>query len=106
MEINFVKSGLTLSFKDHFSDYKSFMDASRDPIYRTILNAFEELKKMESVAINVMAHVDDTEFESELGFTKSNLDILTDVINPYFEEIEEYETCAKVMKLLSELRTS
>ena len=104
MEINFVKSGLTISFTDHFNDYGTFMEASRDPIYRTILNAFKELKEKDRVSINVTAHVDNTEFESELEFTKLNLDILTDVVNPYFEEIEDYESCAKVMKILSNLR--
>ena len=104
MEINIVTSGLTISFNDHFSDYGTFMDVSRDPIYRTILNAFKELKEKDKVSINVTAHVDNTEFESELEFTKLNLDILTDVVNPYFEEIEDYETCAKVMEVLSELQ--
>jgi len=106
MEINFVKSGLTISFTDHFTDYGTFMEVSRDPIYRTILSAFKELKKKEKVAINVSAHVDNTEFESELEFTKLNLDILTDVVNPYFEEIEDYEMCAKVMEVLSELQNN
>lgn len=106
MKINFVKSGLTISFSDHFTDYGTFMEASRDPIYRTILSAFKELKGKEKVAVNVSAQVDNTEFESELEFTKLNLDILTDVVNPYFEEIEDYETCAKVMEVLSELQNN
>jgi len=106
MKINFVKSGLTLSFTDHFTDYKTFMDASRDPIYRVILSAFTELNEKERVSVSVTAQVDNTEFESELEFTKLNLDILTDVVNPYFEEIEDYETCAKVMQVLSELQNN
>ena len=106
MGIDFVRSGLTISFKDQFGDYGTFMEASKDPIYRVILIAFEELKTGSSVSVNVSASVDNTEFESKLEFTKSNIDILTDVINPYFEEIEEYETCAMVMKLFSELQNN
>jgi len=106
MEIDFVKSGLTITFKNKFRDYGTFMDASRDPIYRTILAAFKELKEKDKVSINVTANVDSTEFESKLEFTKLNLDILTDVINPYFEEMEDYESCAKVMQVLSELQNN
>jgi len=100
------ESGLVLSFKDVFTDYPTFMDQTRDPIYRTILLAFDALKEKEKVAVNISATVDDTEFESELEFTKANLDILTDVINPYFEKIEDYETCSEVMKVLSALQKS
>ncbi|HUU87929.1 MAG TPA: hypothetical protein VMX17_09260 [Candidatus Glassbacteria bacterium] len=104
MEKNLTASGLTLNFDTIYDDYETFMNESRDPIYRTILKAFEKLKDREKVSVNVFANVEMTEFESELEFTKSNLDILTDVINPYFEEREEYELCAKVMKILSELK--
>jgi hypothetical protein len=30
---------------------------------------------------------------------KNNSDILIDVINPYFESIEDYEICGKIIKL-------
>jgi len=98
------ESGFVLSFKDIFTDYPTFMNQTRDPIYRAILLAFDALKEKEKVAVNISATVDDTEFESELEFTKANLDILTDVINPYFEKIEDYETCVEVMKVLSDLQ--
>ena len=104
MGVEVSRSGLTLSFKDTYADYGTFMEASRDSINRTILRAFNELKEKDTVKINVLAIVENTEFESELEFTKSNLDILTDVVNPYFEEIEEYEKCTEVMKILSELQ--
>jgi len=104
MKTKFERKGNTISFKDHFEDYKTFMDETRDPIYRTILSAFESLKEKERVSVSVKAKVDNTEFESELEFTKSNLDILTDVINPYFEGIEDYESCGEVMKVLNQLK--
>ena len=106
MEVDFVKSGLTITFKNKFNDYGTFMEASRDPIYRTILSAFKELKEKEKVAVSITANVDSTEFESEIEFTKLNLDILRDVVNPYFEEIEDYETCNKVIQLLSDLQST
>jgi hypothetical protein len=105
MDNNFVKSGLTIKFVSIYSDYQTFMDETRDPIYRTILTAFKDLKEKDSVIVNVIAKVEDVEFESNLEFTKLNLDILTTVINPYFESIEDYESCSEVMGILLELKT-
>ena len=103
MDENYVLSGLTIKFKSIYTDYETFMNETRDPIYRTILAAFQSLKEKDSVTVNVFAEVEKTEFESNLEFTISNIDILTDVINPYFESIEDYESCSEVMKILSEL---
>ena len=103
MNLKFERNGLEISFKDHFDDYKTFMDTTRDPIYRTILSAFKTLNVQEKASIVVKAKVLDTEFESELEFSKEQIDILIDVINPYFEEIEDYETCAEIMTLIESL---
>jgi len=104
MDKNFEISGLTLKFNTHYDDYGTFMEETRDPIYRTILLAFKELKEKDDAVVNVIASVGETDFESNLEFTKARLEILTDVINPYFEKLEEYETCAEVMKVFSELQ--
>lgn len=104
MDNNFECSGLTLTFKTIYDDYGTFMEETRDPIYRTILSAFKNLKEKEQVCVNVIAHVGETKFESNLEFTKSNLDILTTVLNPYFEKLEEYETCSEVMEVFSGLQ--
>ena len=103
MDENIIISGLTLKFKTVYDDYGTFMEETRDPIYRTILKAFKKLKDRNKVSVNVFAMVEELEFESELEFTKENLNILIDVIIPYFEDREEYEICAEVMKIHSEL---
>jgi len=103
MDENFILSGLTINFKSTYDDYHTFMYETRDPIYRVILTAFKDLKKKDSVFVNVFGKIEESEFESNLEFTKTNLDILTDVINPYFESIEDYESCNEVIKILSEL---
>ena len=103
MSNDFVLSGLTIKFKSVYDNYGTFMEETRDPIYRMILTAFKDLKEKDSVTVNIHAQVEKTEFESNLEFTKSNLDILTDVINPYFESIEDYESCSEIMTILSEL---
>ncbi len=103
MDPKYTISGHTVKIETVYDDYETFMNATRDPIYHTILNAFKELKERDSVMVNVQAHVEEVDFESNLEFTKENANILIEVINPYFEKKEEYETCAVVMKVYSEL---
>jgi len=92
-----------LSFNESYDDFDSFMDDNRESIYRTILRSFIELKEYDSVTINIHGFIADGEVKSVLNYTKENSNILIDVINPYFENIEEYETCTVVMKIYNEL---
>jgi len=105
MDKDIVISDNTLTFNKIYVDYETFMDETRDPIYRAILSEFKKLKEKDKIVVNVIArHVDETDFESNMEFTKSNLDVLTTVINPYFEKREEYELCNETMRLFSELK--
>jgi len=101
--MKFKISGNTINISTVYDDYETFMNETKDPIYHTILNAFKELKEKDKVTVNVKAHVEGVEFESNLEFAKENAAILVDIIKPHFENKEEYETCAEVLKVYSEL---
>ena len=104
MKNNFTTSGLTMTFTSIYDDYNEFINDTRDPIYRTILSAFQKLKNEESVHVNVNACIDNTNFTSEFEFTRFDTSILTNVINPYFEELEDYETCSEIIKIYTDLQ--
>lgn len=101
--MKYIASGSTVVIETIYDDYATFMDETRDPIYQTILKSFNDLKEKEKVVVNVKANVEDTQFESNLEFTKDNLNVLVDVLIPFFESEEKYELCAEAMKLHSEL---
>jgi len=104
MNENLEISGNTLKFNKNYDNYDTFLDETRNPIYKAILREFKKLKEDDQVRVNVIGNIDKTEWSSKFEFTKSNLDILTTVINPYFENLEEYELCNETMKLFSELQ--
>ena len=99
MTEDFTPTEFTLNFREEYDDFDTFMDDTRDPIYRTILSAFKNLKKKENVVININANVSCEPVNSELKYTKDNANILVEILNPYFENLEEYELCAEVMKI-------
>jgi len=103
MNEDVVISGITLRFETEYESFPSFMKESADPIYKGILSVCQNLEKVDKVALIVQANIDGTEFDSTLEYTKDNISILKDVINPFYEGIEEYETCEKIMKLYSTL---
>lgn len=98
-------SGHTLEIQTAYEDFGSFMDETRDPVYRTIFSAFKELmeKKTPTVTVTVRAHVDNMDVESVLEFSKENSNMLTEIILPYFESVEEYEMCSEVLKIHKKL---
>lgn len=103
MNEEYVISGLTLEFKEEYDDFPAFVRETTDPIYRALIDAFNELHQTGKTNITVRAHVDTTFFETVFEYTKSDAYILKDVINPFYEEREDYEMCTKIMKIYSEL---
>jgi predicted DNA-binding protein len=96
-------SGLTLELREEYDDFSIFIEKTRDPIYRAIINAFKNLEKTEKISLTIKSNVADTEFKTAFEYSKNNADILKDIINPYFEMMEDYETCAEIMNLYSNL---
>jgi hypothetical protein len=103
MSVNYKISGTTLIIETEYADFGTFMEETRDPVYRTILEAFKELLKKDRVNVIVQASVDNAEFESDLEFTRNSINLLDEIVIPYFESIEDYETCNEVLKLQKKL---
>lgn len=97
MSVEYTLSGTTLQIQTQYDDFGSFMAETKDPVYRTISTAFKELSNKKQVTVTVKALVENIEFESVLEFTKENSYMLTDIIIPFFESVEDYETCAEVL---------
>jgi hypothetical protein len=101
---NGVSTGeLTLEFAQKYEDFPSFVEKTTDPIYRAIIDAFNDVKIIGKMRLRVQAYVDNTKFDTVFEYTKDDAYILKEVINPYFEGKEDYETCKKIMELYFEL---
>jgi hypothetical protein len=103
MNEEYVISGLTLQFTQEYDNFATFVQKTTDPIYRAIIDTFNDLRKIEKSTLTVQAIVDGTQFDTIFEYTKDDANILKDLINPFFEEMEDYETCKRIMDLYSEL---
>jgi len=95
-----------LRFPTTYDDYESFINDTRGTIYRAMLSVYGDLDGREKGSVDVHANIAETEFTSELKCGFGNLDRLINIINPYFEGIEDYETCAEVMRVYSKLKNN
>lgn len=92
-----------LRIEQEFSSFPDFLDYSRDKIYRKILAAFDDLYKtgLKEKKLLIHARVDGTDFDTCFNISREDPELYKDVIIKYFAEIEEYETCGKILKMYS-----
>lgn len=92
-------------------DYPNFIEFLKNEkygIYHKILEAFElmittnnDIKKL-----LVVSKVEGTIFNTEFNINKNNIKLLSETVMPYFEKIEDYESCSRIQKLCLELKKS
>jgi single-stranded DNA-specific DHH superfamily exonuclease len=91
------------------NDYPNFIEFLKNEkygIYHKILEAFElmittnnDIKKL-----LVVAKVEGVTFYTGFNINKNNIELLSETIMPYFEKIEDYESCNRIHKLCMELK--
>lgn len=84
-----------------YPDFESFMNTNREKIYRGIIEIFNELKttKRKSLSMSLFANINGFNWDTEFSFTKDEAIVLTRDLIPYFQEIEDYETCSEIITL-------
>jgi hypothetical protein len=92
---------IKLEIKDNYNDFTEFYDANKGTIYKSILDVFEELKtsRKKTLSLLVVSEIGGLEWDTEFNFSKSQNKILVRDVMPYFEQIEDYETCSKIKNL-------
>jgi hypothetical protein len=88
-----------------YSSFHEFYSKEKRVIYKKIIDVFEEILKenIKEKKLLVIARIDGVSFDTDFQIDRDNKKLLTDVIIPYFEEIEEYELCSKIITIISEL---
>lgn len=94
-----------LVFEKNFDSYKDFHMETRECIYRSIINIFEESKKIKRTTLSLLitANIENVEWETQLNFNKKEINNLKDELMSYFENIEDYETCSQIISLSNDL---
>jgi hypothetical protein len=97
-----------LSIKGKYNDFSDFYDVNKVVIYKNILNLFSQFKKKEKneLVLTISAKIKGLDWETDLNFKRKEMNVLVRDIMPYFEQIEDYETCDKICKLYKTLQES
>ena len=97
------KKHITLEIEKNYSDFKSFYKETKEIVYRKLVDAYEDVVKSDDIILTVIGHIDGRPFETDFDNFKSNIELLKTVINPFFEEIEDYEVCSRIVKICQNL---
>jgi hypothetical protein len=97
-----------LELTKNYDDFSTFLEESRGTIYRKIVERYKDTmtpgKEIQTLVIS--ARVNGRKFDTDYAITKDGYGILLTTIIPYFESIEDYETCAEVLRLCKKLEES
>ncbi len=97
-----------ITLKGEYKEFKDFYSVNKIIIYRNIIKLLEKFKDntKEELILSINSRISDTDWDTELKFERSTLKItLVDDLMPYFEEMEDYETCMEIKTLYEELLT-
>ena len=92
-----------LKFEKNYTDFTEFLEDCKDSIYRKLFLVFEEMysSSLKEGRLVVFATVGEVTFDSVFNVTVADTSLLTGVLLEYFKDIEEYETCSKILKMCS-----
>lgn len=92
--------------KGKYDDFTDFYSINKESIYKNIIEVFKGFtgdSKKKVLTLYIQAIIQGLEWDTEFKFNKSDTIVLTRDVIPYFEEIEDYETCQEVRNLFIEL---
>jgi len=92
---------ITLTIEGNYKDFKDFYDNNKEVIYRGIVETFEGMKtdRRKKLTLLVLGKICDFEWDTEFHFSKTDTKTLLRDVMPFFEQIEDYETCFEIKKL-------
>jgi len=91
--------------KGSFNDFTDFYDGNKEVIYKNILDLFELLRttRKKKLTLSVVAKIRGLEWDTDFTFSKDDKETLLRDVMPYFEQVEDYEVCSKIIKLHKDL---
>jgi hypothetical protein len=94
-----------LSFEGRYNDFTDFYDENKTEIYKSIIELFGEFKngRKKSLNLQISAKIRGLDWDTEFTFKRDETIILTRDVMPYFENMEDYETCSEIVSLKKDL---
>jgi hypothetical protein len=99
------ETSVALVIENNYPNFQEFYKNEKRQIYSKIIDVYEDILKgnKNTQKLVVIGKIEGCTFDTDFEINKDNQYLLTDVLIPYFEKIEEYEICKKILKIHSEL---
>jgi len=96
-----------LNIVGKYDGFDDFYNENKEVIYKSIIEVFKEFKttRKKTLTLYVTAKIRGLEWDTEFNFKKEDTIVLKRDVMPYFEEIEDYNTCCEIRDLQKELTT-
>jgi len=90
---------------EEYKDYNSFYNENKTLIYQNIFSLFKSLKRKDknNLILVLSAKINGLHWEADLKFSRENVIVLYKEVLPYFESIEDYETCGEIHALYQKI---
>jgi hypothetical protein len=98
-QINPKNGTSVLDIDMNFPSFPVFFDNSKQFIYKKMIDVFNELhdQKIKSKTLVVNARINGITFSTEFNINVEIPYMITEIIIPFFESIEDYEFCYTAM---------
>ena len=95
-----------LPIKGKYEGFNDFYNVNKIVIYKNILKLFTNFKKQDKdqLILIISAKIKGLDWETELKFGRKETIVLVRDIMPYFEGIEDYETCGEICDLYKKIQ--
>lgn len=94
------------------NEYDSFLEFYTDNKKNIFLNFIELFKQMNNIhnknlfSLCINWKINDLVMSTDFTYDKTCIYMLNDIILPFFEDLEEYETCSDILNLYNQLKNS
>lgn len=99
------KYDIVLNVDIIYDTFNDFYNENKYNIYKKFIELFRIMSKSkkQKFTICINWNIKDATINTEYQYDKSCIDVLNEVLLPYFLELEEYETCGEIKKLYDKL---
>ena len=100
-----AKNFQEIIFNETYESFKDFYSNNNEIIYQGIIELFQEFinTKKKKLTLFVRGQINEIVWDTEFNFTREESYILTRDLLPYFENIEDFETCLLIKKTFESL---
>ena len=100
-----TKTNIKIKLEKDYDDFKSFYDENIVLIYKSTVELFSLFKnnRVKKLRLSVDAKIDGLKWGTDFEYSRTDSIILVRDLLPYFENIEDFETCIEIRDIYNDL---